>query len=373
MTRPAILPCPLCGYDAPGPGCRSCGLAPREPSLAEPRGGFLREVRDGLRALPQGARTLLRTPRTKRLLVPPFVLTLLVFAAILAWLIALLARFFDAVQAQDLTALGLDPGWWSDVVSWLASLQLVVWIAHAGSFVVLLVAFSLAGLWTFSIAYELICGPFLDTIQARVEARWFGADPRVLLEQPPGIDPAAAARASAIASGVSLVAVVACFWIDAAWSWSLLLAVPIAFAVAARNVPGTASWTWWFAASQARALWTSVKASLLAALVLVAFLWLKFVPLLGLPLFAMVAGFATALTLLDIPFSRRGWSLSQRLRFLFQHLGGVIALGVVTSLVFVVPFVGPLVGVPCASIGGQWLLCRFDKSKLRPPARALAP
>jgi uncharacterized protein involved in cysteine biosynthesis len=80
----------------------------------------------------------------------------------------------------------------------------------------------------------------------------------------------------------------------------------------------------------------------------------------------MVAGFATALTLLDIPFSRRGWSVSQRLQFLVHHLPGVLALGIVTSLVFVVPLFGPLIGVPCASLGGQWLLCRFDKNRMRP-------
>ncbi len=368
MSHAPVLPCPLCGYHAPDLGCGSCGLGSREPTLTAPRGGFGREFRDGLRALPQGARALIRTPRTKRLLVPPMVLTGLLFGAILVWLWRRLSSFFDAVAEQDVAALGLDPGWWSDVVSWLASLQVVIAIAHAGSVLVLLVAFSIAGLWTFSIAYELICGPFLDTIQARVEARWFGADPRVRLEQPPGLDPARAARASAIASGVALVAIVATFWIDANWSWGFLAVVPIAYAIAARSVPGAGSWSVWFAHSQLRALWTSIKASTLAAIILVAFVWLKFVPLVGLPLFAMVAGFATALTLLDIPFSRRGWSLSQRLAFLFQHIGGVLALGVVTSLVFVVPFVGPLIGVPCASIGGQWLLCRFDKNKMRPAA-----
>ncbi|MCY2961592.1 MAG: EI24 domain-containing protein [Planctomycetota bacterium] len=366
MARPPIVPCPLCGYHAPDRACPACGLAPREASLAAPRGGFWREVGDGLRALPEGARALLATPRTKRLLIPPMVLTGFLFGAILVGLVRALSRFFEAVAAQDLDALGLEPGWWSDVVSWLAGLHVVVAIAHAGSILVLLVAFTIAGLWTFSIAYELIAGPFLDTIQARIETRWFDADPRALLERPPGPDPAAAARASAIAAGVSICAAVACFWIRAPWSWALLAVVPIAFAVAARAVPGSGSWALWFAGTQVRALWTSIKASALAALLLVAFVWLKFVPFLGLPLFAMVAGFATALTLLDIPFSRRGWSVSQRLAFLSQHLGGVLALGIVTSFVFVVPFLGPLVGVPCASIGGLWLLCRLDKNAMRP-------
>jgi len=366
MHREPVVPCPLCGYHAPELACPACGLAPREPTLREARTGVMREFRDGLRALPQGARALLATPRTKRLLVPPMLLTVALFGAILVFLVRALSRFFDAVASEDLAELGLSPGFWSDLVEWLAGLHLVVAIAHAGSIVVLLAAFAIAGLWTFSIAYELVCGPFLDTIQARVEARWFGADPRVRLERPPGEDPAAAARASAIAASVSLAAVVAFFWIDSPWAWGFLGLIPIAFFSATQRVPASASWSAWFARSQARALWTSVKASALAALILVAFIWLKFVPFVGLPLFAMVAGFATALTLLDIPFSRRNWSLNQRVRFLFQHLTAVLALGIVTSLIFLLPIVGPLVGVPCASIGGQWLLCRLDKNGLRP-------
>ncbi len=372
MAPELVVPCPLCGYHAPELACPACGLAPREPTLREARTGVMREFRDGLRALPQGARALLATPRTKRLLVPPMLLTVAIFGAILLALVRALSRFFDAVRNEDLGALGLSPGFWSDVVEWLAGLQLVLAIAHSLSIVVFLAAFAIAGLWTFSIAYELVCGPFLDTIQARVEARWFGADPRVRLERPPGEDPAAAARASAIAAGISIAAICAFFWVDAGWSWAFLAVIPLSFAIAARRVPGSASWSAWFARSQARALWTSLKASLLAALILIAFVWLKFVPFVGLPLFAMVAGFATALTLLDIPFSRRNWSLKQRVRFLFQHLGAILALGVVTSLIFLVPFIGPLVGVPCASIGGQWLLCRLDKNSMRPESRRVA-
>ncbi len=372
MAREPVVPCPLCGYHAPELACSACGQSSREPTLREPRGGHWREFRDGLRALPQGARALLATPRTKRLLVPPMLLTAAIFGAILVFLVRTLSRFFEAVASEDLAELGLSPGFWSDVVEWLAGLHLVVAIAHAGSIVVLFAAFAIAGLWTFSIAYELVCGPFLDAIQARVEARWFGADPRVVLERPPGEDPAASARASAIAAAFSIASVVAFFWVDSTWAWGFLFAIPTAFFIAAQRVPDLASWSAWFARSQARALWTSVKASALAALILIAFVWLKFVPFVGLPLFAMVAGFATALTLLDIPFSRRNWSLNQRVGFLFQHLPAILALGVVTSLVFLIPFIGPLIGVPCASIGGQWLLCRVDKNALRPEGRRVA-
>ncbi len=371
LARHPTVPCPLCGYHAPELACPHCRLAPAEPSLAAPRGGFWREVADGLLAVPMGAKTLLATPRTKRLLVPPVVLTSLVFGFAVAWCVREFSRFFEAVRAQSIDGMGLDPGLWRDVLAWLAGAKVIVAIAHAGSILVLLTALTLAALWTFSIAYEAICGPFLDTVQARVEKRWFGADPRVVLEQQPGVDePRSLVAVSAAA--VAAAAILAALWLIASpWAWLLLLALPLPFLAAARVVPGSGAWLSWFVGSQARMLWISVKASLLAALIMIAFLWVKLIPLLGLPLFAMVAGWATALTLLDIPFSRRGWTLSQRLTCLLQHLPAVLALGIVTSLVFVVPLIGPLIGVPCASIGGQWLVCRIDKNRMRPPGRRI--
>jgi len=371
MPRPVVIPCPLCGYHAPELSCPSCRFAPLEPSLRKPRGGVWREVRDGLAALPQGARTLLSTPGTKRLLIPPVIMTAILFGAILYLLVRALTRFFDAVATQDLTQLQIDPGWWRNLVEWLAGLQVVIAIAHAGSILVLLIAFTIAALWTFSIAYEAICGPFLDTIQARVEARWFGADPRIALEQPPGLDPERSARVSGIATVAALLFLLAYFLWDWRYDWILLVLLPAPFVVAAFAVRGSGTWLTWFLGSQARALWTSIKASLLAGLILVLFIWVKFIPVLGLPMFAMIAGFATSLTLLDIPFSRRNWSLRQRIACLMQHLPAVIALGIVTSLIFVVPFIGPLIGVPCASLGGLWLVCRVDKNKMRPPGRRI--
>jgi hypothetical protein len=45
----------------------------------------------------------------------------------------------------------------------------------------------------------------------------------------------------------------------------------------------------------------------------------------------------------------------------------MLTFGVVASLVFLVPVMGPVVMVPAASIGGLWLLVRLDKDGLRPP------
>jgi len=81
-----------------------------------------------------------------------------------------------------------------------------------------------------------------------------------------------------------------------------------------------------------------------------------------------VAGFATAIGLLDIPFERRGIRVRQRLRFVFRNLPAMLAFGIVAGLLLAVPVAGPILMVPSASIGGLWLLCRLDKEALRSKA-----
>jgi uncharacterized protein involved in cysteine biosynthesis len=112
-------------------------------------------------------------------------------------------------------------------------------------------------------------------------------------------------------------------------------------------------------------LWVSVKAAALAGALLVLLLPLKFVPVVGFLLFGLAAGFTTAISLLDIPCERRRWSLRQRLAFLARHLPAIVAFGCVSSLLFVLPFVGPVLMVPAASLGGLWMLVRLDKDFLR--------
>jgi uncharacterized protein involved in cysteine biosynthesis len=92
---------------------------------------------------------------------------------------------------------------------------------------------------------------------------------------------------------------------------------------------------------------------------------LKFIPFVGPILFGAAAGFATAISLMDIPFSRRRWSMSQRLSFFTGNLLPLVAFGSVAGLVFLIPLFGPILMVPAASIGGLWLVVRLDKSKLR--------
>jgi len=312
------LPCRTCGYHAATEECPLCVHAPREPSLRRAPARGVARLFEGFRALWHGLRILVTTPRTKRLLVPPFLLSSAVFALVFAWAwswISSVLRGLDQgleSELQDLPAL-LRP-----VVGWLVQTGALLFSARVLAFVALALTASLVFLWCFSVVYEAFCGPFLDSVQARIEARWFGSDPRAQLEEQ-GQRPTLARRIG----------------------------------------------------RELSTLLTSIKASLLALLVLLAFVWVKFLPLLGVPLFAVVAGFATALTLLDIPFSRRGWTVRQRLAFLRDHLPEWISLGVGSGLCFVLPVLGPLIGVPVASIGGLWLFVRLDKSRLR--ARAPAP
>jgi uncharacterized protein involved in cysteine biosynthesis len=310
------LPCKTCGYHAASEACPLCAHAPREPSLRAPRARGFARLLEGFRALWHGLRLLATTPRTKRLLVPPFLLSATAFALLFAWTWSWIAGALRALD-QDLEgSLAELPALLKPVVSWLVETGTLLTSAKLLAFLVFALAASLVFLWCFSVVYEAFCGPFLDAVQARIETRWFGLDPRAALE-----DGGAPER---LASRV-------------------------------RRELGT-----WL---------TSIKASLLALFVMLFFLWVKFLPLVGVPLFAVVAGFATSLTLLDIPFSRRRWTLRQRLAFLRSNLPEWISLGVASGLCFVLPFVGPLVGVPVASVGGLWLFVRLDKSGLRPPAR----
>jgi uncharacterized protein involved in cysteine biosynthesis len=311
------LPCKTCGYHAQSEACPLCAHAPREASLLAPRARGFARLFEGFRALGHGLRLLLTTPRTKRLLVPPFLLSTAAFVLLFSWAWSWISGTLRALDEGLEGRLGDLPAILRPVVSWLVETGTLLASAKLLAFLVFALAASLLFLWCFSVVYEAFCGPFLDAVQARIETRWFGFDPRARLED--GGAPERLGRR-------------------------------------VRRELGT-----WL---------TSIKASLLALFVLIAFLWVKFLPLLGVPLFAVIAGFATSLTLLDIPFSRRRWTLGQRLRFLRANLPEWISLGIASGLCFVLPFVGPLVGVPVASVGGLWLFVRLDKSGLRALSRA---
>lgn len=354
MNQPRI--CDLCGYrTAPRP-CPACGGTARHARLADAPVRGLRAAWDGLRAPAAGALVLLETPGAKRWLAPPLALVLAAYAVAAWWAVAATWRALDALGARGEELLAGD-AWWQELLRWIGPGVVLGAVQWSGFLVALLVLLVVAS-FTFSVVYEAISSPFLDVAHSRVEARWFGADPRALLEAPSTVAPWRVAALLVLFG----VAAAACAWLVARGAGAFG-ALPPAAAIGAA-LWQRAAWRRLSAegATQLRTLATSVKSSLLALVVVVAFLWLHLVPLVGPFLHAVVVGFATALTLLDIPFSRRGWTLAERWRFLVRHALPLSCLGLATGLVFCVPIAGPLVGVPSASIGGLWLLARLRKA-----------
>jgi uncharacterized protein involved in cysteine biosynthesis len=358
-----VSPCPICGYDAPAAPCAHCAGAPHEPSLGAQRRDGVADVLAGLQAPLRGLYFLASTRGTKRWLVPPFLITTALFAWAFVWLSGALSGWIDALRAQSEQGLEQMPTW----ARWLLSSGALWFLAHAGGFLVAFATLFFAGLFTFSIVYEALCGPFLDTVHARIEARWFGSDPRDRIRPPVEIATARVLGRAAIALALIAGAIVLGAFQTGAVRWSAWLAgPPLALLAVAAFDRTWGRWLAAFLAEQLATLWVSLVASLIALALLVLFLPLKFVPVAGWFLFAGAAGFATTLTLLDIPFTRRNWSLRQRLRFLTGNFGAVIAFGATSGLLFIVPVVGPVLLVPAASVGGLWLLCRLDKNPLRP-------
>lgn len=359
----SVVPCARCGYDNPEGPCPHCARA-RGPAAAGL--GAWRGIGVGLAALPHGLRALAATRGTKRWLVPPFLLTLAAFGLLFAWLWELYGRWTAWLTEQSGRELALDTPWLREALEWLLRLRALLWVSDLASLLAFLVLGALAAFWTFSIVYEAVSGPFLDEIHARVEARWFGADPRDRLYRPVALAPRECATLSAVAAGAGAALGSAWIALDAPWpaaALPLLALAPFAVLGLARREFGR--WLWWIVRLEGGTLWVSVKAAAVAALVLLLCLPLKLVPGVGFLLFGLAAGFTAAVSLLDIPCERRRWSLRQRLAFLARHLPAIVAFGSVASLLFVVPLIGPVLMVPAASVGGLWMLVRLDKDFLR--------
>ncbi len=311
-----------------------------------------------------GARALATTRGTKRWMVPPALITCACFAALFAWLWSWLARGLDA--ARSAAVADADATWFARVLDRLVAHSALFALAEFTGALLAAVVGLFAMLWTFSLVYEFVSGPFLDEVHGRLEMRWFGRDLRAERERPGGIDARTAMRLTLLAGGASLV------WITLALAVGGKLGVvvgilgPCASFIVARHVePAYGCALAWRIGVELRTLATSLQAALISGVLLVCALPLLLVPLVGYPLFVLAAGFTTAIGLLDIPMSRRRWGLRLRLAFLLLHFPAVLAYGAVASLVFVVPIIGALALVPAASAGALWLVCKLDKQALR--------
>ena len=370
--RPAALPargepvpCRRCGYHAPLEPCPHCGGAPVERSLAG-ESGPLGDLAAGASALFRGAGFLLETPRTKRWLIPPILLTVLAFvvATVLIW------RWIDGVLAgvvpEEVDLHTHLPGWAASALEWPIRRGLILLAAQGLGLIGVLFVAALVWWFAFSLLFEAVAGPFLDEIHGRVEARWFGEDPRNRLERPTGSDARLNLRASVI--GAVLGSILVLLALPRLHGWSLLW-LPLVAAAPAIAIglvrPRYGRWLRWVASVELRALRASLLGLTVSAVLLVLFLPVYLVPLIGPYVYAVGAGFATSITLLDLPFSRRGLGLRSRLSFLGRHGATMALYGLICGLLFGIPFLGPLVVVPSASIGGLWLFCRLDKGHLR--------
>jgi uncharacterized protein involved in cysteine biosynthesis len=363
-----IRPCPLCGYalESVAAPCSACGSKPADPSLATPLGTW-----SGLRAawvaVPRGLGLLVTTRGTKRWLIPPAVLTSAAFIALAWWLYELASAWVERGREWVESQAPQVEGFWRSTLVWLVEHSFAFALGKLTGFLLASTVSFVAALWTFSLLYELVAGPFLDEVHGSIERRWFGRNLRDERERPKGLTPGEVTKRMALCLTTGLVLVGASFTVD--WPFATLAALGLTLLVVygcARHSPAFGEWLAWRAAIELRTLAASLEATAIAAVMLVFALPLLLIPWFGTPLFALAAGFTTSISLLDIPMSRRRWGILLRLSFLAHHAPSVLVFGLVASLMFLVPVLGPLLMVPAASVGGLWLFVRLDKGVLSP-------
>ena len=390
MTRPlppnamsenktTVCPCNVCGYENVSGPCIHCGWGADgalHMDVRKPVGGA-GALGVGGTALLKGFGILLVTRGIKRLLLPPFLLTLAIFIGTVNWAIGWTTRFLDTHLGSGDERLSLstwDDGWWRSGVEWLMNEGFGMAIARGSSWILFTLVAWAAAWYCFSIVYEAIAGPFLDEVQGKLEAKWFGRDPRSTLKRPTDLAPEICARYTWLLGGAG-VALSGVLFAVLPGSWLLVSAIaflaPFIAAMSPTGLPGLAhgaeysKWLRWIRTTESRALWVGVQVAVITLFSLLLLLPLHFVPVIGTMLYSAIVGFSTAIGMLEIPMERRGWQLGQRIRFLKRHLVPVTLFGCTVGLVFTVPLLGPMIAVPSASIGGLWLVIRLDKSFLR--------
>ena len=231
-----------------------------------------------------GARLVLRTPGAARRLAVPALLTMLfAFWVHQAWVGPWIDSAFGALEPDAVAR--REPGPLRTVLGYLSGSWAVGLLASASH----LVGLILVAWFAFGFVFEALAGPFLDTLHARLERSWFGLD----------------AKQRAQSGGTRL---------------------------------GTAG-------NELRMLGLSIVAAGLAAAASLLALPLLLVPLIGTPLYLTFSGAALSLGALDVAFSRRRWTLAQRLRLLAHHWPCTLSFGAATGALISIPFAGPLITV----------------------------
>jgi uncharacterized protein involved in cysteine biosynthesis len=328
-------------------------------------------------ALFQGLKLLVKTRGIKRLLLPPLLLTSLVFAGVISYAYGVLGEWLDKSLGAGEEHLALstwDPGWWRSSVEWVMNDGFGIAVMRGSSWVLFAVLSWAIAWYCFSIVYEALAGPFLDKVQSKLEKNWFGKDPRAVLERPTDLPAEVCARKS-IALGIVGSALCGLCLFQLSWPWILLSAValvlPFLLAMTPGGIPGWSRaadysvWLRWAISTESRALWVGIEIAAITLFLLAILLPLNLVPLFGSLLYSALVGFGTAIGMLEIPMERRGWSIAQRFAFLKYHAMPISLFGATVGVVFAIPLLGPVIAVPAASIGGLWLLIRLDKAFLR--------
>lgn len=386
--HPRIPRCPRCGYAHSGAAaCAVCQFDPgaKEPVLPgtsplprRPATGITALVAGAL-AFPRGLLMLFSSRGVKRLMLPPFAITFLIFTGLILSIQTALSGWLDrslpeGVNAR-LTLDSLDPGWWRHSLEWLLNDGFGIELLRGGSWILFAVLAMLLAWTTFSLVFELVAGPFLDELHGQLEERWFGFDPHKLRNRPTELPAATCARLSWRLGLVGAALALVGFWYLRT-SWALftvpMFLAPFAVAALPGGLPGAkdgaeyGKWLRWVLGHNTRALGASASVALVTLVLVVVFFPLNFVPPIGSLLYAGIVGTGTAIGMLDLPLERRDLGVRERLSFATHHLGPVALFGVITGAVFSVPVIGPLVAIPSASVGALWLVCRLDKGFLGP-------
>lgn len=255
----------------------------------------------GLEAFVRGGGLVLSLPGGLAMLAMPAMLTALGAVQVYRTWISDLVQSLFAGLAPEAVAQRPE-GWLRSTLAFLSESWFLDLLSRASH----LVAMTLTAWLAFTFLFEALAGPFLDRLHGRLEQRWFGKDPSAL--------------------GLGLAG---------------------------------------FLRRESHMLGLSVAAACWAALIALLALPLLLLPIAGSLLYLAVSGMALSLGAMDTAFARRGWSLRQRKLLFERHWMAAASFGALAGAISGFPFLGPLVVVPCASLGGLWMLVRVDKSPAR--------